>query len=139
MGRRGADEKKSKKKSHGRRSRKFGRYPRISPYLARYLRQSYTPYTLRGLYFPNSIRNYGGYGPFGYGGIGFGHPAAFGGYNSIYGQAQTGYQNVNSYPQATYQQTANVHPTYQTQPQGYAQPKDMLSHKIMGNLFRHIK
>ena len=37
--RRAADQKS--KKSYGRKSR-YGRYPRISPYLARYLRQAYT-------------------------------------------------------------------------------------------------
>merc|ERR1711862_371191 len=75
--RRAADEKKSKKKSScGRKSRRYGRYPRISPYLARFLRQAYAPYTIRGLYFPDSIHNYGGYGPFGYGIIGYGNHAA---------------------------------------------------------------
>jgi len=107
--RRAADEKKSKKKSsYGRKSRRYGGYPRISPYLARFLRQAYTPYTIRGLYFPNSIHNYGGYGPFGYGSIGYGNPAAYGGFNQAYGQAQVGYPNVQTYPQPSYLQAPAV-------------------------------
>merc|ERR1712136_595604 len=52
--------------------------------------------------------NYGGYGPFGYGNIGFGNQAAFGGLNQAYGQAQVGYQNVPTYPQPSYQQVPVV-------------------------------
>merc|ERR1712136_602143 len=52
--------------------------------------------------------NYGGYGPFGYGNIGFGNQAAFGGLNQAYGPAQVGYQNVPTYPQPSYQQAPVV-------------------------------
>merc|ERR1712136_341574 len=69
--------------------------------------------------------NYGGYGPFGYGNIGFGNQAAFGGLNQAYGQAQVGYQNVPTYPQPSYQQVPVVQaiqaPAQQpVQPQGQA-------------------
>merc|ERR1712060_228169 len=64
--------------------------------------------TIRGLYFPNSIHNYGGYGPSGYGNIGYGNHAAFGGLNQAYGPAQVGYQNIPTYPQPSYLQAPAV-------------------------------
>merc|ERR1719242_2809154 len=108
---------KKSKKSYGRKSR-YGRYPRISPYIARYLRQAYTPYTLRGLYFPNSIRNYGSYGPYGYSNIGYGRQTVYGAFNPTYGQSNVGYPYGSSYSQQAYpqQSTYPQHPAYTQQP-----------------------
>merc|ERR1711936_946601 len=94
-----ADEDMKGKKSHGRK-RAYSR-------LAKYLRRAYSPYTLQGLYFPNSHQY--GYGGYGYG-SNFGN--SYGGFNPTYGNS--GYGGYSQgYPQ----------PQPYTQAPNYGQPQ----------------
>merc|ERR1719510_2512711 len=82
--------------------------------LARYLRRAYSPYTLQGLYFPNSHQ-------YGYGGYGSNFGNIYGGYNPTYGNIQTGY---GGYSQGYAQPQTYGQPQIYGQPQTYSQPQN---------------